>query len=205
MKIKKFIKKEKKEKVNITYGDDNKEAKEVEIKEESKDMKRRLKKKFKLDLPVIIFIAVVALIAAVVLYLTIGNRGSKYGDRLRGINKISFTKKDKNKFVDSIKSNDKVNSASIDIQGKLIYIMLDVKKDVSIGDAEKIVNDSLSNLSDAVKGYYEINALITKKEEVPTEETKQDAEGKEKKIEHRVFPISGYKNNTSDHIVWESR
>ena len=214
MKLKEILKKEKKEEikkekeveeVTETEGNEDTEVAVEPIEEKSNDMSRRRKLRFKFDLPVVIFIVIIVLVAGLVLYLTIGQKGNKYGNRLHGIEKISFKKKDQSKFADSIKSNDKVNSVSVDIQGKLIYIMVDFKNDVSAEDAENVINESLNNLSDAVKGFYDINALLTKKDEVPTEESKIDAEGNEKKVEHRVFPISGYKNNDSDHIVWESR
>ena len=80
--------------------------------------------------------------------------------------------------------------------------MFNVKEEVSLDDAKNIGNESLNNLSDAVKGYYDINVLITKKDEKGTEESKLDADGNEKKVIHKEFPISGYKNNSSDHIVW---
>ena len=186
---------------------DDKTTELEEIKEEIKskevkEMPKRRRKKIRVDFSIIVLIAVLLLVAGVVLFLTIGNGGSKYGTRLKGIEKISFTKKDKNKFLEAIKSNENVNSASMDIQGKIIYVMVDVKENVSVEDARNIINGSLDSLSDAVKGYYDINALVTQKNEVPTEEVKTDTEGKETKIEHRNFPISGYKNNSSDHIVW---
>ncbi|MBR4830164.1 MAG: hypothetical protein IKZ96_00140 [Bacilli bacterium] len=174
-----------------------------EIKKEKEEpMKRRTRKKFKIDLSIIIFIAVLLLAAGIVIFLTVGNGGSKYGERLKGIEKISFTKKDKNKLIDEIKKNENVTSASLDIQGKILYVMFNVKEEVSLDDAKNIANESLNNLSDAVKGYYDVNYLITKKDEKGTEETKLDENGDEKKIIHKEFPISGYKRKTSDHIVW---
>ena len=178
------------------------EPKKEIVKQKEEKVMARPKKKFKLDMSIIIFIFVLVLIGGIVIFLTVGHGGSKYGERLKGIEKISFTKKDKDKFINSIKSNENVNSASIDIQGKIIYVIVDVKENVSIEDARNILNGSLENLSDKVKNYYDLNALITKKAEVPTEEVKTDADGKETKVEHRDFPISGYKNNSSDHIVW---
>ena len=178
-------------------------TKKIEIKEKKEEpMSKRTRKKFKIDLSIIVFVAILLLVAGVVVFLTIGNGGNKYGERLKGIEKIKFNNKDKNKLVDGLKGNENVNSASLNIQGKIIYIIVDVKENVSKDDAKNILNDSLNNLSDEVKGYYDINALITKKEEKGTEETRLDADGKEEKIIHKEFPISGYKNNSSDHIVW---
>lgn len=162
----------------------------VEKTEEENGMKKRKKRKFKLDLSVIIFFIIILLVGALVFYLTVGQRGSKYGDRLRGIENISFTKKDKNKYVESLTSNENVKSASIDIQGRIIYVIVDFKDYVSLDDARNIVNDSLANLSDEVKGFYDINALITKSDEQANEEGKKE------------FPRSGYKRKTSGIIVW---
>lgn len=178
--------------------------KDLNKTKEEKDMSKSKRKfKFKFDMSIIIFIFILIVIGGIVLFLTIGNGGNKYGERLKGIDKISFTKKDKNKYVESIKSNERVNSVSLDIQGKLIYVIVDVKEDVSVEDAQNILNESLGNLSDEVKGFYDINALVTKKDEVPTEEIKTDSEGKETKIENKNFPISGYKNNSSENLVWK--
>lgn len=164
--------------------------KKLSFKKKNRDEKTRTKREFKLDLSVIIFFVIILLVGALVFYLTIGQRGNKYGDRLRGIEKISFTKKDKNKLVDSLKGNEAIKSASLDIQGRIIYIIVDFKDYVSIDDARNIVSDSLVNLSDEVKGYYDINALITKSDEKANEEGKKD------------FPRSGYKRKTSGSIVW---
>lgn len=178
-------------------------AKKIEIKEKKEEpMSKRTRKKFKIDLSIIVFVSILLLVAGVVVFLTIGNGGDKYGERLKGIEKISFSKKDKNKIVDELKKNENVTSASLDIHGRLIYIMFNVKEEVSLDDAKNIGNESLNNISDAVKGFYDINILITKKDEKGTEETKLDEDGKEKKIIHKEFPISGAKRKTSDHIVW---
>ena len=173
-------------------------TKKIEIKEKKEEpMSKRTRKKFKIDLSIIVFVAILLLVAGVVVFLTIGNGGDKYGERLKGIEKISFSKKDKNKIVDELKKNENVTSASLDIQGRLIYIIFNVKEEVSLDDAKNIGNESLNNISDAVKGFYDINILITKKDEKGTEETKLD-----KKIIHKEFPISGAKRKTSDHVVW---
>lgn len=195
----KLIKNKDKKKEKIV---ENKTEVEKPLKEKENIMSKKPKRKIKIDLSIIIFVAIIVLLFVIVLLLTLGNGGNKYGNRLKGIDKISFTKKDKNKFVNSIKSNENVNSASIDIQGKIIYVIVDVKENVSVEDAQNIVNGSLENLSDAVKGFYDINALVTKKEEVPVETVSVDSEGKEKKESNKSFPISGYKNNSSENIVW---
>ena len=180
----------------------NKEEKPAEEKEET--MGRRKKKfKFKIDFSVIIFIVIVLIIGLLVLYLTVGQSGNKYGTRLKGIEKISFKKKDKSKVVDGLKANENVKDASIDIEGRIIYIIFDVKENVSKDDAKNIANDSLGNLSDEVKGFYDIVVIIKKTEEKIEEVTITEGDGSsETKEIRREFPISGAKRKTSDHIVW---
>ena len=179
----------------------NKEEKPAEEKEET--MGRKKKFKFKIDFSVIIFIVIVLIIGLLVLYLTVGQSGNKYGTRLKGIEKISFKKKDKSKVVDGLKANENVKDASIDIEGRIIYIIFDVKENVSKDDAKNIANDSLGNLSDEVKGFYDIVVIIKKTEEKIEEVTITEGDGSsETKEIRREFPISGAKRKTSDHIVW---
>lgn len=128
--------------------------------------------------------------------------GSNYGNRLDGINKISFTKKDQTTIIDSIKSNEKVNSAKMNIHGKIINIIFDVTNDVSIEDAHKIASDSLANFSDEVKGFYDIQFIITKSQEEGTEVQKTTEDGTTETEIQKQFPDMGYKNSKRDNIVW---
>lgn len=118
------------------------------------------------------------------------NDSSKYGDRLDGIKDITFGSKEKNKIIDKIKKDDKVESCELDVKGKLITIIFDVKKDTSLDDAKKIASDSLEVIQDKVKGFYDIQFMISKK----TEEAKEDGKTE--------FPIMGYKNKKTSGIVW---
>ncbi|MBQ1496555.1 MAG: hypothetical protein IIZ40_04345 [Bacilli bacterium] len=118
------------------------------------------------------------------------NNSSKYGDRLEGINSIPFGKTEKNKIIDKIKKDEKVESCKLNVEGKLITIIFDVKKDTSIDDAKKIASDSLEVVGKKVKDFYDIQFMISKK----NEETKEDAK--------KEFPIMGYKNKKTSGIVW---
>ena len=52
---------------------------------------------------------------------------SYYGNRLDGIDKISFTKSDQNKIIDNIKKNENVTEAKLNIHGKIVNIIFNVK------------------------------------------------------------------------------
>ena len=128
--------------------------------------------------------------------------GSNYGNRLDGIKKISFTKKDQNKIVDNLKKNDKVDSAKMNIHGKIINVIFNVNKDTPVDEAKKIAEGSLNDFSDKVKGFYDIQYIITKKDEKGEEVKTTSDDGKEKTEIKKEFPIMGYKNSNKDSIVW---
>ena len=167
-------------------------------------MKKKIKKLFK-NKRFVMFLAlsIVLLICLVIIVrIFFPGHGSNYGNRLDGIKKISFTEKDQNKIKDSIKKNDKVSESKINIHGKIINVIFNVNKDVSIDDAKAIAGASLENFSDKVKGFYDIEFIITKTDEEGEEiEITNDDGTKDKEIK-KQFPIMGYKNSKNGNIVW---
>ena len=128
--------------------------------------------------------------------------GSNYGHRLDGINKISFKDKDKNEITKVINADDKTSEAKIIVHGKIINIIFNVNEGVSIEDARAIAQNSLSKMSDKVKGFYDTQFIITCKDEKGEEvEITKDDGTKEKEI-RKKYPIMGYKNSSRNDIVW---
>lgn len=161
------------------------------------------KKKRKLKIGYICALAVIVIILGLGLYLILPISGaSKYGDALDGIDKISFSEKAKNKVINNLKKNENVTSAKMDVKGRIIYIMYNVKKDVSKDDAKKIGDESLNDFSDDVKGFYEIEYIITKKNEEGTKEKITNSDGEEEEVVKKEFPAIGAKNTKSASIVW---
>lgn len=128
--------------------------------------------------------------------------GSNYGNRLEGIEKISFTKKDQNEIIKFINDNDKTASSKMNIHGKIINIIFDVKKEVNEEDAKNIAVSSLEKFSDEVKSFYDIEFIITKTEEEGEKVDTTDSEGKTVTNIIKKFPIMGYKNSSNNSIVW---
>ena len=137
-----------------------------------------------------------------ILKILLPSGGSVYGTRLNGIEKISFKEKNQNKIVNAIKSDEKVSSAKMNIHGKIINIVFNVNKDVSIDDAKAIANNSLEGFSEAVKGFYDIQFIITKNDEEGQEEKITASDGTETTQINKEFPIMGYKNSKRNDIVW---
>ena len=115
---------------------------------------------------------------------------------------MSLKDKAKNKVIKFIKEKEQVVSCNIEVHGKLISVIFTVKKDVSKDDARNIANESLGQFSDKVKGFYDIQYSIKKKNEEGTKVTKQADDGTTKEETVYEFPIQGYKNKTREGIVW---
>lgn len=165
--------------------------------EKNKRPKRRLKIGY-----ILAFIVIIAF-AVVVIKLVLPTSGvSKYGDRLEGIENYKFSEKAQKKVIDSIKGREQVSSCKIDVQGRIINVIFTVNKDVSLVDARTIAIESLGSFSDKIKGYYDIQYMIKKKNEEGRKETKTTDDGENKEITVYEFPIMGYKNKKSESIVW---
>lgn len=161
------------------------------------------KRKFKKIKVGYIFASVIIIaFILLVLKLILPSSGvNKYGDRLDGIEKYRFSDKAKNKVIDNIKGKEQVESCKIDVQGKIINIIYTVNKDTSIDDAKNIANESLAELSDKIKSYYDIQFMINKKDEEGRKETKT-VDDETKEVTVYDFPIMGYKNKKAEGIVW---
>lgn len=166
-------------------------------------MEKKIKLKRKIKIGYIFAFIVIIAFAVLVLKLVLPSAGiNKYGDRLDGIDEHEFSDKAKNKVIKFIKEKEQVVSCNIEVHGKLISVIFTVKKDVSKDDARNIANESLGQFSDKVKGFYDIQYSIKKKNEEGTKVTKQADDGTTKEETVYEFPIQGYKNKTREGIVW---
>ena len=166
-------------------------------------MEKKIKPKRRLKIGYIFAFIVIIAFVVLVLKLVLPSSGiSKYGDRLDGIEKYEFTKKEKTKVIKSIKEKEQVVSCDIDVQGKIINVIFTVNKDTSIEDAKNIANESAGQFSDKIKEFYDLQYMIKKKNEEGRKETKVIDEETTKEITVYEFPIMGYKNKKAEGIVW---
>ena len=166
-------------------------------------MENKKRPKRRLKIGYIFALLVIVAFAVVVLKLVLPTSGiNKYGDRLENIEKNEFSKKEKEAVIKFIKDKEQVTTCEIDVKGKIIYIIFNVNKEVSKDDARGIANESLGQFSDKVKGYYDIQFMIKKKDEEGTKVTKQVDDDKTKEVTVYEFPIIGYKNKTREGIAW---
>ncbi len=135
-------------------------------------------------LSIIILVSLICIGVGLITYFY-SEDGDKYGNRLEGIENYPIP--------DSIESDIKslyesgLESLSVDIRGKVIYILMDVSVGVSKVDAQSMGVKALEKFTDEQKSFYDISFLITCKG--ITEET-------------TVFPMQGMKNSENSQIVW---
>ena len=166
--------------------------------------KIKLKKLLKNKRFVLFFIIFIIFVICMIflLKLLFPANNSNYGNRLDGIDKISFTKKNQTSIINAIEENEKVTSAKMNIHGKIINIIYNVNKDVSMDDAKGVANSSLESFSKEVKEFYDIEFIITKIDEVGEETQVTNSDGTTTTNINKQFPIMGYKNSSSESIVW---
>ena len=120
-------------------------------------------------------------------YFYSGISTSKYGNtRLEGIEnyKLSDTlEQDINKLYENEKS---VDHATIDIQGRIIYINIAFSEAIKADTAKSLAVKALEPVGEENLTYYEIQMILT-------------YTGEE---ENKVFPIFGSKNANSLKVVW---
>lgn len=105
-----------------------------------------------------------------------------YGNRLNGIESMEISDSKKDEIVNVIKESDKVDRASINIKGKIIYVnvyLIDGNRDLANSIAVKVLNV----LDDDMKDFYDINFAFNKDDD--------DA-----------FPFMGYKKSDATIISW---
>lgn len=112
---------------------------------------------------------------------------NKYGDRLEGIREVKIDNSTKNEYVSNIEQLDGVSKASVDVKGKIIYIMISFENGTKIKEAKNIANESLKDIAKKEVKYYDIQYILS------CTDNEED------------YPTMGYKNNSSDSIVWINR
>lgn len=112
----------------------------------------------------------------------------KYGARLNGIEEHEITKSQKKDVVSFLEEKSEVTSASVRIQGKIIYIHIECNRDTSLDRAKEIATESLTKFEDDDKSFYDIAYSLT---QVKVEDE-----------EDIGFVVTGTKSNKLDNISW---
>ncbi len=105
-----------------------------------------------------------------------------YGTRTEGVKKNPIKDEHKNAIIATF--NEKANSTTIRIAGRIIYIDIKLNGETTRDEAKSLSTSSLEQLPENIKNYYDIQFII--------ENDTNTAE----------FPIIGYKHHTKAEISW---
>lgn len=135
------------------------------------------------------FIIIVCLIISVVFGFKLfwGDPNTdKYGGRLEELENIKFTENMQASVTEYFSKNENVNKVTYNIEGKLIYVNIDLAKTVKLTTFKKYVNESLNIFDKELLSKYDIQFIVT---------LSSDKESK-------IYPTMGYKNVKKSTITW---
>lgn len=140
---------------------------------------------------ILIIIAIICMVISAILllkYFYFGNGGSKYGDRLEGIENVPISEEYKSSIASKISEDELVKSANILVTGKRVDIKIVFESKASLVDAQNVALKSLDNFSDNEKAFYDFEFTLK-------QEADESTEG---------FLIMGAKNVNGTNLVWNN-
>lgn len=116
------------------------------------------------------------------------NGESKYGNRLDGIEEVKLTKSFLKDVEKSLEEDESVVGATVRLQGKTVYIVFEVKSDISEATAQLIASKTLEKFSTEELAFYDLCYIVNWKEIVEEKEV--------------ITAIEGTKHHSKENITW---
>ena len=133
-----------------------------------------------------LIIILVFIIGSFIMIRTFFPSGNEYGDRLKGIDKVKFSKKEISELEEKISDRSKIKKVTVDIKGKLINIIITVEEDADLDDMKDYAKEKLELFDEDELKFYDIQFYINNVKEK----------------EH--YPAMGYKHKSKDDIKWSN-
>lgn len=142
---------------------------------------KRLKKMYKENrvftiLMGICLLCMLILIILVSYYLISSTSKSKYGNRLDGINDVEINNSQKSELENKVIEDADVETAEVEVHGKIVYFDIKVNDDVSVAKGKEIANKTIKYFDDDYLNYYDLHYMIYKSNK-----------------DNKNYPILGYK------------
>ncbi len=134
---------------------------------------------------VVIFLGIVILIGGIKNILMPNDARAVYGDRLDGIEEHPLEDSLYTDIETKLKENVSVLKVEHYLHGKIINLIITVNDDVSVSNAKKIANSTISMFSSDSLSYYSLQVYV-----------------KKDNAELNNFPIIGYKGPTTKELVF---
>lgn len=136
----------------------------------------------------IVVVCIVLIVTVLINVFYMGNGTNKYGNRLEGIDKVQISESKQSDLENNIANNEKIKKVDIRIQGKVVYITMQVEPGVILEEAEGIALKSLDEFSDEEKAFYDFNFTLK-------QNSSENSDG---------FIISGAKNKNGTKLIWNN-
>ncbi|MDD2489752.1 MAG: hypothetical protein PHY26_00645 [Bacilli bacterium] len=140
-------------------------------------------KKYKWLLIIIVLLIILGILAYY-LFFMLYNDSSVYGNRLQGITKNEIKEDLKNDIINNLTKNDEIKEAHIDIKGKIVNIVTNMKENAELDEVKLTLESILNKFSEEQLNYYDLQFYITWEEN-----------------EERI-PCMGYKSKKNTFITW---
>ncbi len=124
-----------------------------------------LKKNKYTTLAIIIFVLLIFLGYGLYSFLIPSNGKPVYGDRLDGIEEVKVTKEELKKLDDEIVDENIVSKSNSYTNGRIVNIILTIKKGVKEKDAKKITSTILEYFTEEQLNYYDIELFLTSEDD----------------------------------------
>ena len=139
---------------------------------------------------IVVGLSIILLIIIIVIFaiLFLGGGGSVYGNRLEGIEEVKLTNKFLTEIKDNLKEDESIVDANVRLQGKIVYIVFELKSEVSVDTAKLIASNTLEKFSVEELAFYDICYLIKWTDIVEEKEV--------------IRAIEGTKHHKKETITW---
>ena len=119
-------------------------------------------------------------------YFYAGVSSTKYGNRLDGIENYKLSETLQDDISGLYTKESSVNSATINVEGKIIYVNIDFKESIKTDKAKTLAVKALDKIGKENLTFYEVQFILT-------------YSGSDS---NNNFPIFGSKNSSSLKVVW---
>lgn len=139
----------------------------------------------------VLFIVVIIcafIVVGVIAKYFFGSSDSKYGDRLNGIEEVLISDEMKTNFVNTMNEDELINNSSIKVIGKVVYVSIQFKDDVTLVEAESRALASLLTFEQKYLDFYDFNYTLKR-------DATENSEG---------FLIMGARNANGNGLTWNN-
>lgn len=142
-------------------------------------------------LSIVLGLSLILFIIMLIIFISLffGNGEGKYGNRLEGIEEVELNSSFLKEIETKLEEDEGVVSATVRLQGKIVYINYELNSDVSIDTAKEIAVTTLDSFSEEELSFYDYSYLV--KWIIENEEGKEETKA-----------IAGTKHHANENIVW---